>query len=101
MRPAGEARLALIQAAADVVREIGQPGRGATLREMYTRAQVGSTCARDLVPKIKASGALCIVGERVVDYRNKPVAEYAPALDANQIQQGWVDLGQCMADWVR
>lgn len=103
MRPAGEVRLALIQAAQDIVREIGQPGRGATLAEMYTRAQVGSDCARNLVPKIKKAGDLCIVGTRRVDYRNRPVSEYAPAAaaSANEIEQGWVDLGNCMADWVR
>lgn len=102
MRPAGEVRLALIQAAAEVVREIGQPGRGATLAEMCARAQVGRDCARALVPKIKQAGALQIVGTRRVDYRNRPVSEYAPKVEeSHQIQQGWVDLGQCMADWVR
>lgn len=104
MRPAGEVRLALIQAAQDIVREIGQPGRGPTLKEIYTRAQVGSDCARNLVPKIKKAGDLRIVGTRRVDYRNRPVSEYAPAAavqESDDIQQGWVDLGNCMADWVR
>ena len=104
MRPAGEVRLALIQAATDIVRELGVPDRGATLAELCARAQVGRDCARNLVPKMKSAGALRIVGERRVDYRNRPVAEYAPAdseTPSNQIQQGWVDLGRSMADWVR
>ena len=109
MRPAGEVRVALIQAAHDIVAEMGhpqpnQPLRGATLAEMCARAQVGRDCARSLVPKIKKSGALEIVGYRRVEYRNRPVAEYTPAqpsAGANMIQHGWVDLGHCMADWVR
>lgn len=111
MRPAGEVRLALIQAAREVVAELGQPGRGATLAEMVARArvetgqcvlQVSLREARNLVPKIKASGALQIVGERRVDYRNRPVAEYAPpSEDGVTVGAGWVDLGNCMADWVR
>lgn len=101
MRPAGEVRLALIQAARDITRELGMPDRGATMAEMCARAQVGRDCARNLVPKMKSAGALRIVGERRVDYRNRPVAEYAPADNSNQIQQGWVDLGRSMADWVR
>lgn len=111
MRPAGEVRLALIQAARDIVAEIGLPNRGATLAEMCARArvetghgvmQVSLREARNLVPKIKAAGALEIVGERRVEYRNRPVAEYAPpSFDEVTVGAGWVDLGQCMADWVR
>jgi lauroyl/myristoyl acyltransferase len=111
MRPAGEVRLALIQAARDIVAEIGQPQRGATLAEMVARArietgqgvmQVSSREARNLVPKLKQAGVLHIVAERKVDYRNRPVAEYAPAdLCEPTVGEGWVDLGHCMADWVR
>lgn len=111
MRPAGEVRLALIQAAREIVAEIGQPRRGATLAEMVARArietgrgvmQVSEREARNLVPKIKASGALQIVAQRRVDYRNRPVAEYAPPDDSGvTVGEGWVDLGHCMAGWGR
>jgi hypothetical protein len=114
MRPAGEVRMALIQAAHDIVREIGQPGRGATLAEMCARArietekgvmQVSMHEARNLVPKIKSSGALDIVGTRRVNYRNRPVAEYAPPSCADHdeplILAGCVVLGNCLATWAR
>lgn len=102
MRPAGEVRQALIQAARDVVADLGLPNRGATLAELAARACVGRDAARMHVPKLKSRGQLQIVGERRVDYRNRPVAEYAPVdVDMPLVEQGWVDLGQCMADWVR
>lgn len=79
MRPASEMRHALLRAAHDLVAERGVPGRGATLHELTTRSCVGRAVARNLVSNMKRGGALQIVGERVVDYRNRPVAEYAPA----------------------
>lgn len=105
MRPAGDVRQALFSAACSYHSE----GRAATLRELAHSAQVGVDAARRCVNNmtradIKHAGALQIVGTRRVDYRNRPVSEYAPAAAAplsNEIQQGWVDLGNCMADWVR
>lgn len=101
MRPAGEVRLALIQAAADIARELGQPNRGATLAEMAARAQVGRECARNLVPKIKQSGQLQAVAERRVPGRNRPVLEYAPAEQGAVVHQGWADLGCALSAWAR
>lgn len=102
MRPAGEIRQALIQAARDVVADLGLPNRGATLAELADRSCVGRDAARRCVDNMRRSGALQIVGERRVDYRNRPVAEYVPVdMDTPLVEQGWVDLGQCMADWVR
>jgi len=106
MRPAGEIRQALIQAARDVVAELGLQdkgiGRGATLAELADRSCVGRDAARRCVDNMRRSGALQIVGERRVDYRNRPVAEYVLVdMDTPLVEQGWVDLGQCMADWVR
>lgn len=102
MRPAGEIRQALIQAARDVVADLGLPNRGATLAELADRSCVGRDAARRCVDNMRRSGVLQIVGERRVDYRNRPVAEYAPGdMDSPLVEQGWVDLGQCMADWVR
>jgi AcrR family transcriptional regulator len=98
MRPAGEVRQAIIQAAFD----LAMPGRGATLAEITERACVSRQAARDHIPKLKSRGHLQIVGERRVDYRNRPVAEYAPVDPTTPILgHGWVDLGMCMADWVR
>lgn len=102
MRPAGEIRQALIHAARDVVADLGLPNRGATLAELADRSCVGRDAARRCVDNMRRSGALQIVGERRVDYRNRPVAEYVPVdMDTPLVEQGWVDLGQCMADWVR
>jgi len=98
MRPVGEIRQALMQAAY----ELASGGRGATLTEIADRACVGKQAARVHVPNMKRAGALCISGERQVEYRNRPVAEYMPgALSTAATGSGWVDLGHCMADWVR
>lgn len=105
MRPAGVVRQALFTAACSFHSE----GRTATLRELAHTAQVGMDAARRCVNNMtradmKRADALQIVGTRHVDYRNRPVSEYAPAAavqESDEIQQGWVDLGNCMADWVR
>lgn len=104
MRPAGEVRQALMEAARELVKELGQPSRGPTLAEMSARAQVGRDAARQCISNMtRASGtnALRIVGVRRVDYRNKPVAEYSPADLCQTMEPAWAGLGQCMADWVR
>jgi hypothetical protein len=106
MRPAGEAHLAMLQAAHAIRREYADSGRGATLQEMCHRAQVGYKVARALVPKLKERGQLQVVGERKVDYRNRPVAEYAPVdpkadKTDDDSAPGMVVLSHCMADWVR
>lgn len=101
MRPAGEIRQALMQAAQAVVAELGRPDRGATLAELAARSCVGRDAARRCIDNMRRSGALRIVGTRQVDYRNRPVAEYAlpaaPAAAAGGVQA----LGQCLADWRR
>ena len=99
MRPAGEIRQALFQAAHDLT----QHGRGATLVELAARASVARRDASVCLKNMRRAGVLDIVGERRVDYRNRPVAEYAPAPESNDstIAQGWADLNLCMADWVR
>lgn len=75
MRACGEVRLALFNAC----RAIATPERGATLREMALHAQVGIDAARRTVSDMRRAGQLAPVRERVVDYRNRPVVEYAPA----------------------
>lgn len=107
MRPAGEVHLALLQAAHAIRIERAQSGQGATFLELVTRSQVGYAVARGRVSKLIERGQLQKVGERRVAYRNRPVAEYAPAPTCSNppapeaAQHGWVGLGQCMADWVR
>lgn len=102
MRPAGEIRQALMKAARDVVAELGQPNRGATLAELADRSCVGRDAARRYVDNMRRAGALHIVAERRVGYRNRPVAEYVPADPGLLlVEQGWVDLGQCLAGWGR
>lgn len=79
-RPAGEVRQALLQAVEALVEELhaaGSPFQGPTLQEIMMRARIGRRDARVCVPHCKRSGALQIVGLRRVDYRNRPVAEYA------------------------
>lgn len=101
MAAVGEIRNAVIQAVRHIVAE-SQPGRGATLAEIAERSGVGQDALRNNLPKIKASGALQIVGYRRVGYRNRPVAEYAPAQPIeSRAGHGWVDLGRCVSGWAR
>jgi hypothetical protein len=103
MRPAGEVRQALLQAAGDLVYvEDGRP-RGPTLQELAARAQVGAKAALTTVKNMTRSGALRPIGERKVPYRNRPVAEYAPALELEGCAEGpgFVDLGRLLAVWAR
>ncbi len=75
MKPAGEVRLALLQAC----RDLQQPGRGPTLREMAHHARVGIKAAKDTVRNMRRDGVLVAPRTRHVDYRNRPVNEYALA----------------------
>ena len=96
MRPAGEVRRALLQAAAD----LAVPGQGATLRELVVQAQVGAPAARSMVRDLVRCGALRIVRHRRVDYRNRPVAEYAPPASAGGCGVMGGDLGGVVRAWV-
>jgi hypothetical protein len=73
MRPTGEVTHALLAAAG----ALASPGHGGTLREITALACVGRQAAAYTVPKLAARGHLEVVSERRVDYRNKPVFEYA------------------------
>lgn len=95
MRPPSEVRQALLKAAADLT----TPGRSPTLRELATEAKVGQTTARHVVNHMKRIGLLRIVRERVVDYRNRPVSEYAPASPRVEGGQLGADLGNVLAAW--
>jgi hypothetical protein len=77
MRPAGEIRQAVMKAAI----ELARPDQGPTMRELAARACVGIEAARSTVRDMTRHGHLMIRGERRVDYRNRPVAEYAPVTE--------------------
>lgn len=98
MRPAGEAHLALLQAAHALRLERAAQGQGPTLAELAARACVGYAVARTLVPKLRERGHLQVVGERKVPGRNRPALEYAPT-DTTQLDPAWVSLGRCMTGW--
>ncbi|MEC5213302.1 hypothetical protein RCH06_001848 [Polaromonas sp. CG_9.5] len=97
MRPRSEEATALLQTAL----RLSAAGRGVTLAELAAHAQVGKASARVLVPKLKRRGQLRIVGLRRVTYRNRPVAEYAPALTEATQLPGWVEVGACLAGWAK
>lgn len=75
MRPASDVRIALLQA----VRHCHGLGQRPTLLELAHQAQVGVEAATHTVKNLRRAGLLQICGTRRVAYRNRPVAEYAPA----------------------
>lgn len=95
MRPAGSVHLALLHSA----HHLGT----ATLREMVRHSQVSQDTGRSTVRDLKRYGHLHIVDTRRVDYRNRPVAVYAPAPVVADLASGgdWTDLGFCLATWSR
>ena len=96
MRPAGEVRQALLHACV----QLAAPGRGVTLREMALQAQVGLDAAAMAIKNMRRAGQLCIAGERRVDYRNRPVAVYMPAVPAQQGQgKGCMSLANVLRVW--
>lgn len=95
MRGPSEVRQALLKAAADLT----TPERSPTLRELAAKAGVGQATARHVVNHMKRCGQLDIVREREVDYRNRPVSEYAPALPKVEAGQLGADLGNVLAGW--
>ncbi len=76
MRPAGEVRRAIHKASI----ELAHPDRAGTLRELAAHSQVGLKAARHTVSHMCRAGVLEIARTRKVDYRNRPVAEYCPAV---------------------
>lgn len=74
MRPAGEVRQALLDAALALT----TPERSPTLAEMAAKAQVGRDAAMHTTKNMVRSRVLEIPRTRSVPYRNRPVAEYRP-----------------------
>ncbi len=94
MRPPGEARLALLKAAVELTTVTRSP----TVRELAARACVGREAALHIVRHMRREGLLVIKRTRRVDYRNRPVAEYAPAESAAEPEAS--ELGRVLASWV-
>lgn len=85
MRPAGEVRQALLDAALT----LSTPASSPTLLELAKHSQVGFMAARRTVDNMRRAGVLVVVRTRKVDYRNRPVAEYCPPtrLEAMGVQR--------------
>lgn len=94
MRPVGEVRQALLQACM----ELATPTQGATLRELAARACVGLDAARRTVSDMHRANQIKKVRERRVVYRNRPVAEYAPA-GTECAQDGGAELASVLRVW--
>lgn len=73
MRPAGEVSQRLLQA----VQQLATPERAPILRELAAHAQVGEAVASQTLKNLTRYGRVCIVRTRRVDWRARPVAEYA------------------------
>jgi len=99
MRPLSDVARAILRTAC----ELSAAGRRVTLAEMAAGACVGQQAARQTVSNLKRHGHLQIVGQRRVSYRNRPVAEYAPAEPATLVAEpaSWSDLGRCLSSWTR
>lgn len=95
MRPAGEVRQALLDAALALT----TPERAPTQLELAVHAQVGYRAARFAIQNMVRSQALAIVRMRKVDYRNRPVAEYCPVKRLKQMGVQRSDLPQVFAAW--
>ncbi len=97
MRPSGEVKLALLKAAADLV----TPARAPTLRELTEKSKVGQEAALHTVRNMVRAGDLVIARLRAVPYRNKPVAEYAPAADPDDPGSVTSAVARVLGSWVR
>ena len=93
MRPAGEIRQALSQAAHDLANERG----GATWRDLAERAGVGYAAARNTVVNMERAGVLERVGFDKREHSNRWMSLYVPRSQglATQTDQ----LGQVMRTW--
>lgn len=94
MRPVGDVRQALLAACV----ELATPTQGPTLRELAAKACVGLDAARRTVSDMSRAQQIRKVRERRVQYRNRPVAEYAPA-GPECAQDGGADLASVLQAW--
>ncbi|HBJ99762.1 MAG TPA: hypothetical protein DDZ62_07155 [Delftia acidovorans] len=96
MRPAGDVRLALVQACERIHRDTGQ---GAPTRELARQAGVGLKAATDTIKNLSRAGVLAKGGEQTVSYRNRPVALWIPKAAAAANDCGNVGLAQALRVW--
>lgn len=90
MRPAGEVSQKLLQA----VQQLATPGRAPILKELAAHTQVGEAVASQTLKNLTRYGRLRIVRTRRVDWRARPVAEYAlPVAAANVLAANDADGG--------
>jgi hypothetical protein len=95
MRPAGEVRQALFQAC----QALATPDQGPTLQELAAKACVGLDAARRTVSNMQRAKLLHTPRTRRVNYRNRPVAEYAPVVAEVPQDDGYVDLSAVLRVW--
>lgn len=95
MRRAGEVRLALLRAAV----ALSTPDRAPTQRELAECAGVSYGATRQTVRDMVRAGVLRVARTRRVPYRNRPVAEYAPA--AGRVEPASAGFGLLQAVWRR
>lgn len=96
MRPRGEIREALGEAARRLVPPGSVPGHGVTWRELVRAACVGELMGRRTVVDMQRAGELVVVGQRAVPGICRPVNLYAPAQPA---PRPGVDLAQALRSW--
>lgn len=90
MRPAGEVSQRLLQA----VRQLATPERAPILKELAAHTQVSETVASQTLKNLTRYGRLRIVRTRRVEWRARPVAEYAlPVAAANVVAANDADGG--------
>ena len=95
MRPAGEVRQALFDAAVALT----TPDRSPTMLELALHAQVGYVAARRTIDNMRRAGILVPVRERKVEYRNRPVAEYCPRKRLQMASGSKCPLRDALATW--
>lgn len=93
-RPVGDVRKALLTAAQTLATQDKAP----TLQELALHACVGIKAARMTVQNLTRCGALAIARPRRVAYRNRPVAEYAPAFLIQSAQRAF-DASALVSAW--
>lgn len=101
MRPVGEISAAILTSATQLAREEGGQRRGPTLQELAHHACVGISVARRTVDNMRRAGKLEPVAERKVEYRNRPVMEYAPKLTIAEEDGPFFDVASVFTSWVQ
>ncbi|MEG0414387.1 MAG: hypothetical protein RR584_16155 [Comamonas sp.] len=94
MRPAGTISQALLKA----VQQLATAERGPTLREIAAAAELDVDVARQAIPNMKRYGRIRICGERRVQGRNRPVAEYGMPLARAEAANDF-SLSMAIAAW--